>query len=157
MHFGVNQGWLLFQICSKPFMKTLLILAVCLISQISQAQTCFDKYVKAFYERGAEDIKDSTYSEVVISVRDGNSTDCFVGQVTVRAGKVLVDQFYVQLADDSYENVASHFKTTAPVEIKNGVSQIILDKRDRIYNVIFATHLKPRKQAYKRAPDPDIN
>jgi hypothetical protein len=138
-------------------MKKVLMLFTFLLSfGLVDAQSCFDKYVKAFYERGAEEIKDSTYSDVIISIRDGNRTDCFFGMVTVRAGKVLVDQLYVQLTDDSFENVASTFKTNVPVEVKNGVSQIILDKKDRIYNVIFAQHIKPKKQAYKRAPDPDL-
>lgn len=141
----------------KNLLQFLFFVVVALVSIPATGQSCFDKYVKAFYERGAEDVKDSIYNKVIISVRDAGRTDCFYGMVTVRAGRVLVDQFYVMLTDDSYENVASQFKTTTPVEVKNGVSQIILDKKDRIYNVIFDSHLKPKKQAFKRAPDPMLD
>jgi hypothetical protein len=132
-----------------------LVLAVS-VNSVS-AQSCFDKYQKAFAERGAEDVVDSTYEDIIISVRHGNNHECYLGKVTVKHGRVLVDNFYVKLEDDSYDNLGPRLKTSQPVEIKNGFSQIILDKSDNLYNVIFIAHIKPKKKGFKKAPDFDLD
>ena len=137
-------------------MKYLLILISLIISNLSYSQ-CYEKYLKAFTEREAFEVVDSTYDNIIISIREGNKNECYLGKVTVKNKKVLLDNFYVKLQDESYENVAIRFKTFIPVEIKNGISQIINDKKDRLYNVVFISHLKPKKQAYMRAPDFDLN
>jgi hypothetical protein len=137
-------------------MRLLILLTVALLSFDSSAQ-CYEKYRKAFNERDAFDVTDSVYEDVIISVREGTSNDCFLGKVTVKGGKVLLDNFYIKLEDGSYENIGIRFKTYAPVEIKKGISQIILDKRDNLYNVIFLDHLKPPKKGYMKAPDFDLD
>lgn len=138
-----------------------LFITIALFSFISvvpaTAQSCYEKYQKAFTERGAEDVLDSTYTDVIISIREGETTNCYLGKVTVRHGRVLVDNFYIKLEDDSYDNLGPRLKTSQPVEIKNGLSQIILDKNDNLYNVIFVSHIKPKKKGFKRAPDFDLD
>lgn len=126
-------------------------------AQNSFSQSCFEKYQKAFNERGAEEIADSTYDDIIISIREGNNTTCYLGMVTVKHGKILVDNFYIKLEDDTYDNLGPRLKTSQPVEIKNGVSQIILDKKDNLYNVVFISHIKPKKKGFKKAPDFDLD
>lgn len=108
-------------------------------------------------DRGAEEVTDSTYEGVIIAIREGNETNCFLGMVSVKSGKVVLDNFYIALEDDSYENIGPRFKNYKPVEIKDGISQIIIDKRDNLYNVIFLDHLKPKKKGFKKAPDFDLD
>ena len=123
----------------------------------AQSQDCLEKYRKAFLARGAEEVADSTYEDVIISIRSGNTNECFLGMVTVKNGKILVDNFYIKLEDDDFDNLGPRLKTNQPVEIKGGISQIILDKKDNLYNVVFVTHIKPKKQGFKRAPDFDLD
>ena len=94
----------------------ILIFLVLLSSQMINAQ-CYDKYRKAFNERESFDVTDSVYEDVIISIREGTSNDCFLGKVSVKGGKVLLDNFYVKLEDGTYENIAIRFKTFQPVEI----------------------------------------
>jgi len=140
-------------------MKKIVILLVAIslgMSYSAQSQDCLEKYRKAFMARGAEDVSDSTYDDVIISIRMGSTNECYLGKVTVRNGKILVDNFYILLEDENYDNLGPRLKTNQPVEIKDGISQIILDKRDNLYNVVFVSHIKPKKQGFKKAPDFDL-
>lgn len=137
-------------------MKLIPLIALIALSFSSFGQ-CYEKYRRVFNERGSFDVTDSIYEDVIISVREGDANDCYLGKVSVKNGKVLIDNFYVKLEDASYENIAIRFKTFQPVEIKNGISQIILDRRDNLYNVVFIDHLKPKKKGFMKAPDFDLN
>ena len=137
-------------------MKKIVFLLVVLsfgISYSAQSQDCLEKYRKAFMARGAEVVADSTYEDVIISIRSGSTNECYLGMVTVRHGKILVDNFYIKLEDEDYDNLGPRLKTQQPVEIKDGVSQIILDKKDNMYNVVFVSHIKAKKSGFKKAPD----
>jgi len=138
-------------------MRLTITLFIVILANSSFGQDCYSKYRKAFTERGAIEVTDSTYEGVIIAIRQGNETNCFMGKVSVKSGKVVLDNFYVELEDESYENLGPKFKNLKPVEIKDGVSQIIIDKRDNLYNVIFLDHLKPKKKGFKKAPDFDLD
>jgi len=141
-------------------MKKVLFILVAIsfgISYSAQSQDCLEKYRKAFLARGAVEVADSTYDNVIISIRSGSTNECYLGRVTVRHGKILVDNFYIKLEDDDYDNLGPRLKTSQPVEIRDGISQIILDNKDNLYNVIFVTHIKPKKQGFKKAPDFDLD
>jgi len=138
-------------------MRLIITLFIIVLANSSFGQDCYSKYRKAFTERGALEVTDSTYEGVIIAVREGHETNCFMGKVSVKSGKVVLDNFYVELEDESYENLGPKFKNLKPVEIKDGVSQIIIDKRDNLYNVIFLDHLKPKKKGFKKAPDFDLD
>jgi len=138
-------------------MCLIITLFIIVLANSSFGQDCYSKYRKAFTERGALEVTDSTYEGVIIAVREGHETNCFMGKVSVKSGKVVLDNFYVELEDESYENLGPKFKNLKPVEIKDGVSQIIIDKRDNLYNVIFLDHLKPKKKGFKKAPDFDLD
>lgn len=127
------------------------------LSFTSAAQGCYEKYRKAFTERGTEDIADSTYEDIIISIREGEVNNCYLGKVTVFHGKILVDNFYIKLEDGSFDNLGPRLKTNQPVAISNGISQIILDKADNLYNVVFVSHIKPKKKGFMKAPDFDLN
>ncbi|MBD78834.1 MAG: hypothetical protein CL840_07930 [Crocinitomicaceae bacterium] len=136
-----------------------LIVLICLgFSYSSQGQSCLENYRKAFMARGSEDVVDSTYEDVIISIRAGETNECYLGMVTVRNGKILLDNFYIKLEDNTYDNIGPRLKSgQPPVEINNGVSQLILDKRDSKYNVVFVSHIKPKKKGFMKAPDFDLN
>ncbi|MFT6137287.1 MAG: hypothetical protein ACJASM_001601 [Salibacteraceae bacterium] len=138
-------------------MRLIITLFIIILANSSFGQDCYSKYRKAFTERGSLEVTDSTYEGVIITVREGHETNCFMGKVSVKSGKVVLDNFYVELEDESYENLGPKFKNLKPVEIKDGISQIIIDKRDNLYNVIFLDHLKPKKKGFKKAPDFDLD
>lgn len=135
----------------------LLVVVGLLMGMHGFSQDCYSKYRKAFSARGAFEVTDSTYERVIIAMREGGEAHCFLGKVTVKSGKVVLDNFYVELEDDTYENIGPRFKNFKPVEIEAGISQIIIDKRENLYNVVFLDHLKPKKKGFKRAPDFDLD
>ena len=39
--------------------------------------SCYSKYEKVFEKRGATEVHDGTYDNVIISIRKGSMADCF--------------------------------------------------------------------------------
>lgn len=116
------------------------------------ADNCYTKWEQKFQERGATDVKDSTYSDVIITVRSGADAHCYNGKVVVKDGKVLT--MWRELADGTFEEYKPKAKFDVPITITNGISKTLLTKDDDLVNVIFPKTLKPKKVAYTTAPEP---
>ena len=62
---------------------------------------CYNKWAAKFEERGAEEVKDGVYTDVIISVRYKGNATCYSGKVEVIEGKI--NKFYILLEDGTYE------------------------------------------------------
>ncbi len=143
----------------KIFLVTAL---TCLITAGSFAQkkaeaaelNCFNKWSVKFEERGAEEVKDGPYTDVIITFRQGSKADCYSGKADVKDGKLL--NFYITLDDGSYDKVLKVWKNNSEkdVEIINGISRTMITVHSELINVIWPNKLKPKKAAPKRAPEP---
>jgi len=115
---------------------------------------CHERYVKVFEVRGADEVKDGLYDDVVITLRKGSFEDCFIGKVKVENGRVLSNSIALTFVDGSYEQFNRTYKNKEPVKIINGMSETMVTKDDELINVLFIGSIKPKKKAYKRAPVP---
>ena len=115
---------------------------------------CFNKWSVKFEERGAEEIKDGPYTDVIVTFRQGSKADCYSGKADVKDGKLL--NFFITLDDGSYDKVLKVWKNNSEkdVEIINGISRTMITVHSELINVIWPNKLKPKKAAPKRAPEP---
>ena len=141
--------------------KLLLALTFSLIIIQIQAQndeqrelTCYNKWSQKFEERGAEDILDGVYTDVIITSRIGSKANCYSGKAEVR-GKKLV-KFYIIKEDNTEEEVSRTWKANSnkDVDIFNGISESMMTVHNEIINVLWPKKIKPKKADAKKAPDP---
>lgn len=118
-------------------------------------ESCYRKWYKIFQLRGADDVTDGDYDNVVISLREGIYGNCYYGKVTVKKG--ILTSIEVRIVDGKYEKVS--FDVKDDYEIKNGISETVVAKlRGNRYeaNVVFKDKLRPKGNSFDQAPDPDI-
>ena len=115
---------------------------------------CHERYVKVFEVRGANQVEDGLYDDVVITLRKGSFEDCFIGKVKVQDGMVLRNSLALTFVDGSYEQFVRAYKNKEPVKIINGMTETMVTEDDELINVLFISAIKPKKKAYKRAPIP---
>jgi hypothetical protein len=121
-------------------------------STTAEEPNCYLKWMKKFEERGADDVADGTYTDVIISFRTGNSAQCFNGKVDVKDNKVIA--FYIKREDNSYEQVKKKLKYDGPVPIHSGVSQTMLTTEDELINILFVKKIRAKKAGFSKAPMP---
>lgn len=141
-------------------MKTLLIALFSLFSITNliaqESNNCYQDYAKIFETRGAEEVADGTYDNVVITIRKGTFADCFIGKVTVEGGKIDGNNIQVQLVDKTFEQLDKKSKYDKFLNITNGISKTMVTVEDELINVMFVKSIKPKKKAYNRAPMPSM-
>ncbi|CAN5154917.1 hypothetical protein BH09BAC5_BH09BAC5_21730 [soil metagenome] len=113
---------------------------------------CYTRWEEKFEERGATEVSDGIYDDIIISVRSGEEAQCYSGKVEVKDGKII--SMSRKLADGSYEPFKPKLKYEVPMTIVNGISVPLINKEDELINVIFPKTLKPKKVGYTSAPDP---
>jgi hypothetical protein len=131
-------------------------LSLCILSTsifAADGGNCFESYNKKFADRGANSVKDGWYENVVITFRQGNQADCFLGKVQVEKGEV--SQMYLKNEDGTYQIFSRKWKHEEKVTISNGISKSRLTIDGEIVNVIFTTSIKPPKKKIATAPSPD--
>ena len=138
-----------------------LILTACLYvgSNMMLAQdnsTCYQKYVKVFEVRGANEISDGLHENVIITIRKGSFADCFVGRAKVKDGYIDTKTLQMSLVDGTYEPFRRSYKYDEPVTIVNGISKTLVTNDEELVNILFVDSIKPKKKAYKRAPEPEF-
>ena len=122
--------------------------------------TCYTKYAQVFEKRGAKEVLDGTYENVIISIRKGSMADCFYGKVTVKNGYVDYQNMFLKFEDDTYEKLDLQFKYRDKeklVTVVNGISNVILTDEEELVNVLFVKNIKPKKKKYAKAADPDFD
>lgn len=141
--------------------KVLLTFAVTLAAINIKAQTeeprelnCYNKWSQKFDERGADEVEDGIYTDVIITSRIGAKANCWSGKAEVR-GKKLV-KLYIIKEDDTYEEVVRTWKgnSNKDVVIINGVSASMITVHNELINVLWPKKIKAKKAAARKAPDP---
>ena len=141
-------------------MKNLLVLLALILTNSLMAQsdqTCFQKYAKVFEVRGADDVKDGTYTDVIVTIRKGSFADCFVGKVVVKDGVINRNSIALSFVDETFEPLRRSFKDEDAVNIVNGMSKTMLTQDEELINIMFVSAIKPKKKAFKKAPEPSFD
>jgi hypothetical protein len=141
-------------------MKNLLLTASLFLSLTFLAQekatelNCYNKWAAKFEDRGAEEVKDGVYDDVIITNRQGSKAVCNNGKAEVMKGKVV--KFYILLSDGSYEEVKKTWKNKSNenVNIINGISKSMFTVHGELINVLWPNKIKPKKAKPTNAPDP---
>lgn len=115
---------------------------------------CYNKWSVKFEERGADDVKDGVYTDVIITFRQGAKADCYNGKAEVVQGKVA--RFFLILDDGTYDEVKKVWKNDSnkDVEIINGISKTMITVHNELINIIWPSKVKAKKASPKRAADP---
>ena len=114
---------------------------------------CYLKWAQKFEARGADDVADGTYSDVIITFRNGGDAECFNGKCDVKDGKVAA--MYLKMEDGSYEVMKKKSKyDNVPIKITNGMSSTVVTKDDELINVLFIKKIKPKKAGFEKAAEP---
>jgi hypothetical protein len=113
---------------------------------------CYLKWAQKFEIRGAEDVADGSYADVIITFRNGSEADCFNGKCDVKDGKIIA--IYTKLEDGTFELVKKKFKSGFPATITNGMSNTVLTLENELINVLFVKKIKPKKATPQKAADP---
>ena len=114
---------------------------------------CFEKWAKKFETRGADEVADGTYTDIIITVRNGSNANCFVGKCEVKEGKIIA--MYMRLEDGKYELYKRKGRYEQTITINNGMSKTFITTDEELINVLFIKKLKPKKAEFQKAPDPD--
>ncbi|KAA3646966.1 MAG: hypothetical protein DWP98_09750 [Bacteroidetes bacterium] len=141
-------------------MKNLLIVLALILSANLSAQsdqTCFQKYAKVFEMRGADPVSDGTYKDVIVTIRKGSFADCFVGKVVVKNGAIDRNSIALSFVDNTFEPLRRSFKDSDVVNIINGMSKTMLTDDEELINIMFVSAIKPKKKAFKKAPEPSFD
>lgn len=116
--------------------------------------TCFNKWSQKFDERGAEEVEDGIYTDVIITSRIGAKANCWSGKAEVRNRKLV--KCYIIKEDNSEEEITRTWKNNSnkDVSIINGVSTSMISVHNELINVLWPKKIKAKKAAAKKAPDP---
>ena len=142
-------------------MKKLIIAAGLLACSVfvnaQESATCYQKYAKVFEVRGANEVQDGTYDDVIITIRKGRFADCFLGKVSVDAGEVVKTSIQLSYVDNTFEPFVRTYKSDEAVGIVEGISKTLLTNDEELINIMFVGSIKPKKKALKRAPEPSFD
>lgn len=136
--------------------KLILILMIAVSSTVfaqGAALNCYQKYAKKFEERGANEVPDGWDEDVVVTFRQGSTSECLMGKVKVEQG--IITQIYLRNTDGSYEIYTKQFKHETKATVTNGISKTLVTVDDILVNIIFRKSIKPPKKKITVAPDPD--
>lgn len=115
---------------------------------------CYNKWAAKFEDRGAEEVTDGVYEDVIITNRQGSKATCNNGKAEVRNGKVV--KFYILLSDGSHEEVKRTWKNNSNenVIIINGISKSLISVHNELINILWPAKIKAKKAKPTVAPDP---
>lgn len=116
--------------------------------------TCYNKWSQRFDERGAEEVEDGVYTDVIITSRIGSKANCWSGKAEVRNRKLV--KCWIIKEDNSEEEVTRTWKNNSNKEVSiiNGVSSSMITVHNELINVLWPKKIKAKKAAAKKAPEP---
>ncbi|MBI2269910.1 MAG: hypothetical protein HYU69_06065 [Bacteroidetes bacterium] len=149
----------------KPFLPAIAL--VLLVLTVGKAQStsekevkeavetnCYLKWAQKFEDRTAFDVEDGSYTDVILTFRNGSNANCFNGKAEVKNN--MVTAMYLKLEDGTFELVKRKWKyEIKDVTIQNGISKTLITIDDELINVMFVKKIKPKKKGYEKAPDPN--
>ncbi len=126
-------------------------------------KNCYGEWFSIFRARGAKDVADGMQN-VIITLRDGNASHCFMGKVEVASGKIKLP-LMIQKQDGSFETFASTGKTLDPsftkdlssdelLTITDGMSVSFRTTDQETGRLFFYEFLAEKPKANKVAPPP---
>ncbi len=133
------------------------ILFICIYSISFSQKDCYKEYAETFEKRGALEVVDNVYDDVVVTIRSGSQSQCLYGKVKVSGGFINTNSIYLKFDDNSLEKFARKYRDNNPVRVDNGQSETLVTTEDELVNIFFISQIKPKKKAYKKAPDPKFN
>jgi hypothetical protein len=123
------------------------------VKKAEEASNCYTKWAQKFQDRGADDVADGTYTDVIITFRTGGDAECYNGKCDVKDGRVTA--MYIKTEDGSYEQVKKKSRyENVPLVITNGMSSPLLTMESELINVLFVKKIKPKKAGFVKAADP---
>jgi len=120
--------------------------------KFDEETNCYLKWAQKFENRGADDVADGAYNDVIITFRNGSDAECFNGKCEVKDGKIT--GMYIKMENGTYEQVKKKLRYDFPITVNNGISKTILTLEDELINVLFIKKIKPKKAGFEKAPDP---
>ncbi len=120
--------------------------------KVEEESNCYIKWAQKFEARGAEDVADGTYSDVIITFRTGSDAECFNGKCDVKDSRIIA--MYTKLEDGTYALVKKKLRYDFPVTITNGMSKTVPTLDDELINVLFVKKIKPKKASFEKAAEP---
>lgn len=118
-----------------------------------EESNCYTKWAQKFQDRGAEDVIDGTYNDVIVTIRSGGDAECYNGKCDVKDGRVVA--MYLKMEDGSYELVKRKSRyENVPLVITNGMSSPLLTMDSELINVLFVKKIKPKKAGFVKAAEP---
>ncbi len=143
-------------------MKKVIAVLLIALTQLTFAQNeektielnCYNKWAAKFEERGATEVADGIYTDVIITNRQGAQAKCFDGKAEVKNGKLM--KVYVLLDDGNYDEVIKTWKNKSNdnVNIINGISKTMITVHNELINVLWVKKIKPKKSKPKKAAEP---
>lgn len=120
----------------------------------AQELNCYNKWALKFEDRGADEVADGTYDDVIITNRQGAKATCLNGKVEVKNG--YLTKISVLLSDGTYEEVKRNWKNNSNenVTITNGISRPMLSVQGELVNVLWPNKIRPKKAKPMAAADP---
>ena len=131
--------------------KLLLALAISFTTIQIEAQTeetreltCYNKWSQKFDERGANEVEDGVYTDVIITSRIGSKANCWSGKAEVRQKKLV--KFYIIKEDNTEEEVTRTWKNNSnkDVDIINGISESMITAHNELINVLWPKKIKAK-------------
>ncbi len=120
----------------------------------SREMNCYNKWCQKFDERGAEEVEDGIYTDVIITSRIGSKANCWNGKAEVRNKKLV--KCYIIKEDNTYEEVMRTWRRNSNKEVTiiNGISTSMITIHYELINVLWPNKIKPKKAAATKAPEP---
>jgi hypothetical protein len=144
----------------RKIITTLILTAIVSVAfaQSPIQTTCYTKYAKVFEKRGATEVVDGVYDDIIITIRKGSMADCFYGKVTIKNGDVGYQNMYLKFEDGTFEKLDLTFKNEKKsIKIVNGISNTFVTEDEELVNVLFVKNIKPKKKKYAKAAEPDFD
>lgn len=120
--------------------------------KVEEQTNCYLKWAQKFEERGSEEVVDGSYTDVIITFRNGSEAECYDGKCDVKDGKIV--GMYRKMEDGSFELVKKKLRYDFPITITNGMSKTVLTFEDELINVLFIKKIKPKKAGFVKAAEP---
>jgi len=124
-------------------------------SEETRELNCYNKWSIKFEQRGADEVEDGIYTDVIITSRVGAKASCWSGKAEVRKKKLV--KFYIIKEDNTEEEVTRTWKKdydNKDVDIINGISETMLTVHNEKINVLWPKKIKAKKAAARQAPEP---
>jgi hypothetical protein len=130
---------------------------------MANAQTsknnCYKEWYQLFTERGAKPIPDGE-NDIIISIIKDDISNCYLGRLTVKAGKIVLGSLLVQTEDGGFEKLNKTLKKTVYYSseqitaIENGMSHSFLTSENEVVRAYFYKSLNSPAKKLKEAPAP---